>query len=112
MKFKLFYKDLEIASVKQVSQDFPNLSGTYTLIATNSEDSLIIQYINYSIQASILMEENTEKWEAFMEQEEHRYNQLIESQDWVLEAENKDKQNIIIPVFCYNNEIVWRWKLQ
>ena len=46
-----------------------------------------------------------------LEQEIKPYMYFIESEDWILVSENKDKLNILVPSFKSDNSIVWRWRI-
>ena len=112
MKYSLFFKELELAEIEQASSDFPNLSGRYRLSPFDKkENHLLTEYINYSIKASILMEEDEKEWPKLIETEEHQFIELIESEDWKLIDENKVVHPILIPNFCVKSEVVWRWSL-
>lgn len=99
-----------IGTVEQLDQDFPNLWGKYTL-TENSIDSYnhIKNYIQYSIKADILMNEDEQQWLEFIATEESKFGKLIESEGWKLIDEKNDVHKILVPNFCDQNEIVWRW---
>lgn len=110
MKYSLFFKELELAEIEQTSSDFPNLSGRYKLSSFDQkENQLLTEYINYSIKASVLMEEDEKEWLKLIETEEDQFIDFIESEDWNLIDKNGDKHPILIPIFCANSEIIWRW---
>ena len=112
MSYTLFYKKLKIASISNISEDFPNLSGNYILAEDiESKNNFLLQYINYSITASKLMEENIEEWEEYILQEEAKYIDIIESNEWLLVGQNTEKHQVLVPVFCYDNSLVWRFKI-
>lgn len=110
MNYQLFFDDHQIGTITKKDEDFLNLFGTYDLLAsTEKAHPFIFQYIQYSIQASMLMGEDEKKWEEFMEKEESKYMDLIETENWHLIDENGKTHKILVPIFHYNNEIIWRW---
>ncbi len=112
MKYELYFKELKVASVAHSNSDFPNLSGRYSLaLDLEKKNKLIHEYIVYSVQASIFMDEDEERWQEFMEEEEHKFFDLIECDDWKLISEKGELHPILIPNFIHNNEIVWRWNI-
>ena len=111
-KYTLIHKDIEVARVTELYQDFPNLSGNYMLSEhLENENSFLFQYVEYSIKSDILMEENYGEWEKFSEKEEIKYIDLIESKHWFLVDKTGKKHKIVIPLFYNNNYIGWRWRL-
>lgn len=109
MKYRLYFEDRQIGTVEQLKADFPNLSGTYELLSSlEMDEKLIWAYIQYSIEADILFESDEKKWEVFIE-EESNFSELIDSEDWSLKDKSGETHKIMVPNFCDNNEIVWRW---
>jgi len=109
MKYDLFYKEIRLGSITRKGSDFPSLFGQYSLLPfLKLEPSLLNQYITYSIQANQMME-NQSKWIEFIEKEEHKYAELIDSEDWKLIDKDGKSHKTLIPIFCENNEIIWRW---
>ncbi len=80
----------------------PNVEGKHPFI---------YRYIQFSIHADDLLATKTEEWEQFQEAEEHKYVALIESEDWELLGEDDAMHSILIPRFCANKEMVWRWRI-
>jgi len=51
-----------------------------------------------------------DEWNKFTEENETQFLDLIESENWYLR--DGDHMNpILIPNFCQNDEIVWRWNV-
>lgn len=110
VKYKLLYKNLEVGSVEQLNADFPNLFGKYELNDSFLTNEILVKnYIQYSIQAYILMNQDEEKWIEFIGLEESKYEELIDSEDWKLIDEKNEVHKIMIPNFCDQNQIIWRW---
>ncbi len=110
MLYQLLYKDLLLGTIQHIDSDFPNLSGRVSLINRGSDkNKLISDYVRYSIEANKLMNSDEKKWEAFIMVEEEKYTALIESNDWKLISEDGQTHHILVPNFCDNNEIIWRW---
>ncbi|MFD2567331.1 hypothetical protein [Pseudotenacibaculum haliotis] len=110
MNYKLYYKDLEIGTIVQEDQDFPNLFGTYKLSdKLKSGHNFINEYIKYSVEAYALMNKDEQKWLKLVQSEEEKFGELIESEDWKLIDQKGEVHKILIPNFGNHNEIVWRW---
>lgn len=107
MKYKLYYKEIELGYISYLDQDFPNLFGKYKLTSPLTKD--IDQYINYSIESNRLMITSKSKWLEFINENGDKFHDLIESEDWKLIDEDGEAHLILVPNFCANNEIVWRW---
>lgn len=110
MKYKLLYENLELGEVEQKSFDSPNTFGKYALKKHILEENLLIkEYVEYSIQAGLLMEKDEQEWLKHIEKEEYKFEVLIESESWKLIDDKDNTCNILIPIFYHNHEIVWRW---
>ena len=55
-----------------------------------------------------MQEESNEKWNAFTEENEIQFIDLIESEDWYLKYDDRIEL-ILIPIFCQDSGIIWRW---
>ena len=110
MKYKLYFNGNVVGTVSHEDENFPNLFGRYDILPSfEQQGGLVNEFIKYSVEASMLMEEDQNKWQEFMEAEEPKFIELIESDRWILVDESGEIHNILIPNFCSNNEIVWRW---
>ncbi|WP_044213543.1 hypothetical protein [Flammeovirga sp. OC4] len=110
MEYKLYFDNDQVGIIEQKDADFPNLFGKYKVLPSIEEKQVLIyKYIQYSVKASNLMEEDEMKWQDFIKQEESKYIELIESEKWILIDQNGEIHKILIPNFCDKNEIVWRW---
>ncbi len=101
MNYTLYHQDQMIGKVTLVEQDFPNLFGVYELHQL-AEENPIAEYINYSVKANKLMNEDEAKWIEFAEKEELKFIDLIESDDWKLVDEIGNTHKIMIPNFGDN----------
>jgi len=110
--YRLFFRDLYLGVVVQDDFDFPNLFGTFTLADKVGEDELsrhLLNYIEQSIIGNGLMEDDKmDEWEKFENALSERFLDLIETDDWYLMADGK-REPIMIPIFCRDKGIVWRW---
>lgn len=110
MKYKLYFGEQLIGRIEQTDEAFPSLRGKYNIFSSAEEEwNLIFEYVQYSIKASILMEQDRIKWESFIEEEEYKYSTLIESESWTLIDELGEVHKILIPIFHSGNEMTWRW---
>ena len=113
-QYRLFYRDIQIGSVTQEDEDFPNLFGTFRPIAGNEQNPVydqIQRYIAYSVAADQLMQEGREEeWDRFAAEKEPQFLDLIETDDWCLK-DDEDVMPILVPRFCQDDGIVWRWNV-
>lgn len=110
MKYKLFFQENEVGTILKVDEDFPNLFGRYELSQNLvKQETIISEYVKYSVEASKLMESDETKWLEFIDNKESQFTDLIESEEWKLVDEYGKIHKIMIPNFCDKNEIVWRW---
>jgi hypothetical protein len=111
-KYKLIYKNYEIGTVTELSDEWPRPSGTIELNDSlkewNKETKSLLDYFGYSIKASALLENSRqEDYDRFCEENECKYLDLIDSEEWFLLDQSGKRNNIIIPIFSENNGIVW-----
>jgi hypothetical protein len=111
--YQLFYGDRKIGKVEVTSGDFPTTNGTFQPCEIPEADPLrshIQNYINFSIQAATIGEEDDygKRWEDFQLAGEMRYVDLIDADRWCLISPNGVRTAIMIPVFHSNCEISWR----
>ena len=112
--YRLFYRDIELGGVVEEDSDFPNLFGTFQPIASDDQSSVLDhlqRYIAYSVAADQLMQEGKEEeWDRFAAENEPQFLDLIETDDWHL-RDGDGIEPILVPNFCQNNAIVWRWNV-
>lgn len=113
-QYRLFYRELGIGEVTQENEDFPNLFGTFRPTAGNEQYPAydkVQWYISYSVAADQLMQEGKEEeWDRFATENEPQFLDLIETDDWHLVDED-GVEPILVPIFCQNSGIVWRWNV-
>lgn len=113
-QYRLFYRDTEIGDIIQEDADFPSMFGTFRPAAESHGDAIrgrMQQYIDYSVAADQLLQEGKEEeWERFCSENEPQFLDLIETDDWHL-SEEGTVEPILIPNFCQNDGIVWRWNV-
>lgn len=112
MEYGLYYQHHKIATIVQDSGDFLTCFGSYRLESLPNDDRLthVRNYIEYSVRVWPLIEaDEFDDNEEAMAQEE-AFIDLIEGGDWLLvNSQTQESSPILIPVFCPNNEINWRW---
>jgi hypothetical protein len=75
-------------------------------------DPFILDYINSSIKYSKLVETGTEQeLEFFVQNEESKYIELIESEYWSIVDSEGLFHSILAPLFQEDNILVWMLKL-
>jgi len=96
----------------QTDEDFPNLSGRYELSVPVEElPGLLPAYIAYSLEATRLLLEDEKAYEALEERTGNAFTALIESEAWRLVDEQGKEHKVLVPEFCPDQEIVWRWSI-
>jgi hypothetical protein len=114
MKFRLFYKDIEIAILKLLDSDFPNLYGHYEMSrdfdCTSPKHKLLNDYIDFSIRSNELLDEDEAQYEAYLKKNENQFMDLIESEEWYLINEDKERRSILAANFLNDEHIIWRWR--
>jgi hypothetical protein len=111
--YQLFYGDVKIGEIVDVRNEFPTTHGAFKPSAISAAEPLrshIRNYINFSIQASTIGEEDDygQRWEDFQLTGEQDYLDLINSEAWYLLDAGATKTVITVPVFHPNHEISWR----
>jgi hypothetical protein len=51
----------------------------------------------------------TPAWEAYTQEREPEFEDLIESTEWALRDEDGVRDGILVPIFWVDGEIGWRW---
>ena len=111
-RYQLFYDDIVLGEIIELDRDFPNLWGRYQLYSFDETSELIrrIQaYIEYSIEADRIAQEDEETWLEFTSKGDSQFQKLIDSADWFLVDGEGNRHEILIPNFCQDNGVVWRW---
>lgn len=111
-KYKLFYKEYEIGIVTELSDEWPRPSGIIKLSSTlkelNEETKLLYDYFDFSIKAAAILENGSdEDYQEFCSNNEYKYLEMIESEEWFLLDHSGNKINVAIPVLAEHNEIIW-----
>ena len=113
-QYRLFYGGTEIGHIIQEDADFPNVFGTFRPLDESQENATrdrIQRYIDYSIAVDQLMQEGKEaEWDRFCSENEPQFLDLVETDDWHLLDEGS-VEPILIPNFCQDSGIVWRWNV-
>lgn len=110
--YKLLYKNYEIGTVTELNDEWPRPSGTIELNESlknlNGETKSLFDYIDFSIKASEILDNGDhEAYEKYCTDNESRFMELIDGNDWFLVDRAGKKNNIVIPILSPNNEIVW-----
>ncbi|MGB1295934.1 MAG: DUF1266 domain-containing protein [Flavobacteriales bacterium] len=105
--YELFYGEEKIGTVDHLYKDFLNHSGIYEL--QDNLSSLVKEYIEFSIQCGELIDYDNDRYEKYLQEHEQKFMEIIQSDDWYFIHPNGEEIKILVPNFCSNNEIVWRW---
>ena len=114
--YQLFYQNVELGKVLPTEADFPSLWGTFQAKALGPGELCqhLQDYMNFCTAADALIQSGKEhEWEQFIQENEAPFLDLIETEDWhLVESDPMEGDHvtpILVPNFCQNNEIVWRW---
>jgi hypothetical protein len=109
--YLLLYGDVEIGAVVERNFDFPNCSGTWVPVTKADHPELrsrVQAYVEYSEHADSLMDPDvTPAWEAYVQEREPEFLDLIESSEWALRDDAGTTHPILVPNFCRGRELVW-----
>jgi hypothetical protein len=114
-RYVLLYGDVELGEVAHQDSDFPHCSGTWRPYphADNPETrSFIRAYVEYCEHADSLLTPDfhpTPAWEAYTQETEPGFEDLIESTDWALRDADGVRHGILVPIFGLGGGIGWRW---
>src|SRR5262245_9124716 len=112
-RYVLLYGDVEIGEVVEQDSDFPNCFGKWSPSTKADQSELrshIQAYFEYSEHADSLMTPDvTPAWEAYTEEREHEFLDLIESSQWSLRDDSGTKHPLLVPRFCVGRALVWRY---
>lgn len=118
MADKLYFDNILVGDIKYNNGDFPSFNGDFKLLLTPADNlsKHILNYIDYSSRhdryyASMegaVEYEPTENELENLEVEENEYVDLIETDNWKIIESNGTITKILIPLFSFDNTIVWR----
>jgi hypothetical protein len=113
--YRLFFREIEVATVIEKGADFPHVFGSYSLKLddrSTPEIQKIAKYIEYSIASARIGEESDYGQESIdldTANADH-FLDLIESDDWYfIEDGTGKKYYLLIPVFHSDRDLGWRW---
>lgn len=109
---KLYYDTILVGDVELTDQDFPDLTGNFTMMleGTDKLTNLLLNYIDFSKRQLEFYsgEEPNEELEEKLSEEEMTYEDLINSAKWRMEDEEGRSVKIQIPTIDKDNIIGWR----
>jgi hypothetical protein len=112
MKFRLFYRDIEIATIKLLDSDFPNQFGHYEMNRdldwTKPKYKFLNDYIDFSIKCNELLDGDEVQYEAYLNKNANQFTDMIESEEWYLIDEFQERRSILAPNFLNDEHIIWR----
>jgi len=111
MPDRLFFGDVELGEVTRENGDFPNCFGRFRPSLKQDMPAIreeIQRYIDYSIEADRLAQHDPTECDCFTATNEHKFLQLIDSDDWYLVDEQGKRSRILVPNFGTEG-IGWRW---
>ena len=111
--YQLYFGDIKLAEVITESSDFLDVCGSYRLTIDDRYSikiQKILKYITYSIAScDEELDYNRKQIDFNAEHDELQFLNFIESDEWWLQDEKGDRQDIQVPIFSGDNEIHWRW---
>jgi hypothetical protein len=114
-EFKLYYKDIfiGIGTVITTDADFPSISGKIEFDSAflgNKNRKELFDFIDYSIESTDKVIGDQREYEFFIDNEEFKYQSIIDSVDWRLISKDGVVTKILVPVFFRDNEINFRFQ--
>lgn len=107
--YQLLYDGNLLGTITEEDSDFPTVFGSYALDAeagTRPGLERAVEYVEWCVRTWPLIEQNRYDEVAA---EEDQFMDLIESDGWVLRADDGREVPILIPVFCTDNKLNWRY---
>lgn len=110
--YTLLYAGEPLGTIVEDDADFPTLFGTYELDPIARERAglaHVLEYIDWSVRTWPLVEQDRVDELAA---EEEQFAALIESEQWALRAADGRELPILIPAFCTEGRVNWRYALR
>ena len=102
MAYKLFFQDVFLGEVTEIDSDFPMKAGNFVPSEAPCESTLcrrLRAYLALTLQ-EVMNEDETVDYSEFED--------LIESEDWVLADTEGHRMYIMAPVSGLEGELLWR----
>lgn len=112
-EYTLVFDGHDLGRVRQEDADFPNLWGRIELLPTVStvpELQHVMDYVAFSVRVQPVHEQD--RADEVSSEEEMTFADLIETEAWALRDESGEVHGILIPLFCPDGEIIWRWNIR
>ncbi|MFN7655996.1 MAG: hypothetical protein ACK5PC_22360 [Cyclobacteriaceae bacterium] len=94
-------------------EDFPNTSGKIEFDSNfldNKNRKELFDFIDYSIESTDKVIGDQREYEEFINNEEFKYQSIIDSLEWRLISKDGVVTKILVPVFFRDNEINFRFQ--
>lgn len=102
MAYKLFYQDVFLGEVTEMDSDFPMLAGNFVPSEVPCESALCRRLRSY---LALTLQEAMNEDEAVDYSE---FEDLIDSDDWVLADTEGHRMHIVSPAYGLEEELIWR----
>ena len=113
-KYELFFGDIHIGSLVETGWDMRS-AGTieydFNYLEPEEKHTRLAKYIRLSIESSRYLENGDEENYQACCEEENKYLDFINSEDWYIVTHDGKKEKILCPAFHENDEIVWQLSL-
>lgn len=108
MNYKLYLNNQLIGSIVNVATDFSSESGIIKFDSEFEMSEHFKSYINFCIRCSqLLINGSQNDYESYIDLEENKFIDYIDSTDWYLIDTYDIKRTILVPFFCSETEITW-----
>jgi hypothetical protein len=110
-EFKLYYKDIFLGTVLTTDAEFPSISGKIEFdsdFLDNKKNKELLDFIDYSIESTDKVIGDQKKYEEFIDKEDLKHQAIIDSMDWILVSDNRNRTKILVPVFFRDKEVNFR----
>ncbi|MCB9927781.1 MAG: hypothetical protein H6822_36965 [Planctomycetaceae bacterium] len=118
MRYELHFRDFKIGDVIEDDTDFPNLWGRIAYndslkCPTSEEQTRLVRFIELNQDSIRLVDLESEQDVSHdldaINKELEAFTDYIETDDWLLIADNGKRLPILCPILRHDGEIVWRW---
>jgi hypothetical protein len=112
MHYRLLFGATPIGEIHKDDADFPTFFGRIEFLPSlRSLPELrdVLEYVNYSLRAWPLIEQDRFDDPVFDEEFQHRA--VINSEKWCLLDGRGNRIPILVPIFCTGNRVNWRLDL-
>jgi hypothetical protein len=110
MTYDLYFFNTLVAKIENASIEFLNCHGNYVLDADFlASDSRLKDFVDYTIGVAPLLA--AEKFDEINWDEDEKWAEFSDTEDWYLMDETGKKSPILVPLFNNKTDITWRYNV-